>query len=186
MFEKIIKHKPYLAKNQKDRCFYLSCWGANTHHVLVVLIGFYNFLNPACEGSQGIWTWFKDETCMMTMDKRHVYTAAFTGGYLIYDGIIIVCYVGASDALAWQTFFHHVIGTSGLFVGVMAGYGAPGIANLSVLSEVSTIFLNYRSMFTAEESKQLLPQINQLMFFLTYTVFRMCLFPYGTYVMIMV
>lgn len=107
-------------------------------------------MTPTCENTAGIWTWFRDETCMMTMDKRHVYTAALTAGYLIYDFIIQFWYVGATDALAMQTVIHHIIGTSGLFVGVMAGYGAPGIANLSVLCEISTIFLNYRSMFSKE------------------------------------
>lgn len=82
-----MQHKGYLARDKKDRAFYLSCWGANTHHAIVFSLAIYNFLNPICE-SKGIWTWFKDETCMMTMDKRHVHVAALTAGYLIYDGII--------------------------------------------------------------------------------------------------
>ena len=123
---------------------------------------------------------------MMTMDKRHVYVAAFTGGYLIYDAIIIFFYVKPEDSLAKETAFHHIIGTTGLFVGVIAGYGAPGTANLTVLSEISTIFLNYRSMFNKEEMNALLPQINQVCFFITYTIFRMLMFPYGTYLMILI
>ena len=182
LFESVLKDKTYLSKNHKERCFFLSCWGANTHHIMCVVLATYNFMNPRCENTKS-FSWFTDEACMVTMDKRHVYIAAFTGGYLIYDGLVLILYVGASDALAWQTFFHHVIGTSGLFVGVMAGYGAPGIANLSVLSEFSTIFLNYRSMFN--DHTALLPQINQVCFFFAYTIFRMVLFPYGTYVMIM-
>lgn len=90
-----------------------------------------------------------------------------------------------TDPLAIQTLFHHVIGTTGLFVGVMAGYGAAGIANLSVLTEISTIFLNYRSMFSKNELNNLIPMVNQVLFFITYTIFRMFLFPYGTYMMIM-
>lgn len=121
---------------------------------------------------------------MMTTDRRHVMVAAITGGYLIYDGIILFCYVKSFDALGLQTLIHHFIGTSGLFIGVMAGWGTPSIGNMSVMSEISTIFLNYRSMFGKEQMQEVLPQINQVIFFITYTIFRMFLYPYGTYILI--
>ena len=83
-----------------------------------------------------------------------------------------------------QTLIHHIIGTSGMLIGVLAGYGTAGIANLTVLSEMSTIFLNYRSMYTKEQLSDLVPQINQITFFVLYTVFRMILYPYGIYVLV--
>ena len=150
LFETVLKHKPYLDKNYKDRLFYLSCWGANTHHFIVFTFAMYNLLNPLCEKYDGPFTWFTDEKCLMTSDRRHVYVAAITGGYLIYDGIILFCYVKSFDALGLQTLLHHFIGSSGLFIGVMAGWGTPVVGNLSVMSELSTIFLNYRSMFGKE------------------------------------
>ena len=71
-----------------------------------------------------------------------------------------------------------------MLIGVLAGYGTAGIANLTVLSEMSTIFLNYRSMYTKEQLSDLVPQINQITFFVLYTVFRMILYPYGIYVLV--
>jgi hypothetical protein len=99
-FEHILRHKPYLAKTTKERNFYLSLWGANTHHVIVLSYALNNFMTPNCDNANGVWTWFKDETCFMTVDKRHVHTALIGAGYLIYDFIILFFYVGADDNLA--------------------------------------------------------------------------------------
>ena len=128
--------------------YYLSCWGANTHHVIVATCGFYNFLTPPCDTNEhGIWTWFKNDECFMLMDKRYVYTSLITAGYLLYDLNIQFNYVGGKDALAYQVLFHHIIGTTGIIAGLIAGYGATGLGNLTCLAEVSTIILNYRSMY---------------------------------------
>ena len=147
LLEVVLKNKSYLDKNYKDRSFVLSCWTANTHHAIVAIYAFYNLTNPLCDKYDGFFTWFNDEKCLVTSDKRHVYIAAISGGYFIYDGIVLFCMVQSYDALGLQTLAHHIIASSGLFVGVMAGYGAAGIANLTCLSEISTIFLNYRSMY---------------------------------------
>lgn len=150
LFGVILKHEVYLKKSYKEQCFYLSCWSANTHHAIVAVYAIYNLMNPQCDTYNGIFTWFTDEKCMLTCNKNHVYIAAITGGYLIYDGIVLFCFVKSYDALGLQTLVHHIIGTSGLVIGVMSGYGAAGIANLTCLSELSTIFLNYRSMYPKE------------------------------------
>ena len=69
--------------------------------------------------------------------------------------------------------------------GLSCGFGAPGIGNLTLCCEISTIFLNYRSMFTKDQLSEFLPMVNQVIFFIFYTIFRVCLFPYGTYKMLM-
>lgn len=150
LFESVLKEKSYMEKNFKDRSFVLSCWTANTHHIIVAIYAYYNLTNPMCDEYNGFFTWFNDEKCLVTSDKRHVYISFITGGYLIYDGIVLFGIVRSYDALGLQTLVHHIIGTSGIFVGVMAGYGAAGIANLTCLSEISTIFLNFRSLYPKE------------------------------------
>lgn len=40
-------------------------------------------------------------------------------------------------------------------------------------------------MFTKEQLSEFLPMVNQVIFFVFYTLFRVCLFPYGTYKMFM-
>ena len=49
LFESVLQHKPYLEKNEKERLFYLSCWGANTHHLIIFCLSLYNMLYPICE-----------------------------------------------------------------------------------------------------------------------------------------
>lgn len=46
---------------------------------------------------------------------------------------------------------HHVLGIIGAFVGLTGGYGLPAVGCLLQLSEVSTIFLNYRSFFDKDQ-----------------------------------
>ena len=66
----------------------------------------------------------------------------------------------------------------GYSISILSGYGLAGCSNVSMLTEVSSLFLNYKDMFTKASKDSTLAQINQLVFFLTYTVFRMALLPY--------
>jgi len=99
MFEVVMKDKSYLDKKYKDRCFVLSCWTANTHHLIVAVFAFWTLTHPLCDKYEGFFTWFNDEKCMVTSDKRHVYISAITAGYLVYDAIVLLCIVQSYDAL---------------------------------------------------------------------------------------
>ena len=79
-----------------------------------------------------------------------------------------------------QTKFHHIFASLGLFLGLVAGYGFPGISNASLMSEFSSISLNYKDMFKSKKDKPL-GQLNQLLFLLNFTVFRILLFPLLVY-----
>ena len=97
--ENIYQEKEYMKKTFKDRCFIMSCWTANIHHIIVAVYAFYNLTNPMCEKYDGFFTWFKDEKCLVTMDKRHVYVSLITGGYLVSDGIVQFGFAKSFDAL---------------------------------------------------------------------------------------
>jgi len=71
-----------------------------------------------------------------------------------------------------------VVGFVGLCTALWTGYSYPMIANMTLLCEISTFFLNYRSMYQKEELGQPLPMANQLVFALTFIVLRMIGFPY--------
>jgi hypothetical protein len=77
--------------------------------------------------------------------------------------------------------WHHIIGGFGLFVGMTTGYGITGVGLISLIVEISTIFINYRGFYRKDEMAQFVPQVIQIIFFILYTIFRMCLFPYMTY-----
>lgn len=76
---------------------------------------------------------------------------------------------------------HHIMATSGYTLSLFAGYGYPGISNASLVCEYSSVFLNYKDMFTKESRNSMIGQINQFCFFLGFTIFRVLLFPVLVY-----
>ena len=66
-----------------------------------------------------------------------------------------------------------------LFISCLfTGYYNPGSATCCLLCEISNIFLNFRDLFTKETRNNLVGKINEILFLITYTVFRVFLFPY--------
>lgn len=80
-----------------------------------------------------------------------------------------------------QMQLHHVMAIGGYSFALFAGYGLPGISNASLMCEFSSIFLCYKDMFTNETRNSPLGQLNQMMFFICFTVFRVCWFPVLVY-----
>ena len=58
------------------------------------------------------------------------------------------------------------------------------MTNLTFLAEISTLFLNYRSMYTKQELNEPMGQFVSIMFFITYTIFRMVNWPFIIYLLI--
>jgi hypothetical protein len=74
--------------------------------------------------------------------------------------------------------WHHIIGNTGFFCGLYAGFGMPSVANIALTCEISTFFLNYRSMYSKEQLNDRVPLVNQILFFLTFTIIRVFIFPF--------
>jgi len=87
----------------------------------------------------------------MLVDKRFVYCSIICAGYLVYDFLVLFFVLKSRDATSLQTLLHHIIGATGLYFGTSAGFGGPGLGNMTTMTELSTIFLNYRSMYTVAE-----------------------------------
>ena len=75
-------------------------------------------------------------------------------------------------------YLHHLVGIGAMVACLIAGYGMVGLNSFGLLTEISTIFLNYRSILHVHEYNNFWPTVNALIFFLTFTVFRMMLIPY--------
>ena len=73
--------------------------------------------------------------------------------------------------------WHHISGVVGIILGISAGFAMPGISNLCLLAEISTIFINYRSLYDKKDFGNFGPQALQIIFFFTFTIFRMILIP---------
>jgi hypothetical protein len=55
--------------------------------------------------------------------------------------------------------WHHFLGVGSIMLGNVGGFAQCGIINMLLLVEVSTIFLNYRSMYGRDEVGQITPQV---------------------------
>lgn len=72
---------------------------------------------------------------------------------------------------------HHIVAVCGIIPGISAGFAMPGISNMCMLTEVSTIFINYRSLYDKKDFGTFWPFLLQVIFFIAFTLFRMILIP---------
>ena len=173
------QHPNYISKGELERYEYLQLWAANCHHVLIVPIALYTMRNSECEGSYP-YMYLSDKQCFYTPDSGCVKANLVTLGYLSYDFILYKFFMPPND-LNFQTTMHHVFGVLGLGSGLLLGFGMPCSQNIALLCEISTFFLNYRTMYTKEELNQPTPMVCQILFFITYTLIRIFFFPISGY-----
>lgn len=81
----------------------------------------------------------------------------FTASYLSYDFVIQKFYVKGEDDISKQMLWHHFFGVSTILLGNIGGYAQTGLIALMLLVEMSTVFLNYRSMYNKDEIGQPVP-----------------------------
>lgn len=100
------------------------------------------------------------DTCLMEMNKGYIYNVMISMGFMTVEFLIVIFGVEKLSPLNKQTLMHHIMATSGYTLSLFAGYGYPGVANASLVCEYSSIFLNYKDMFTKETRNSTLGQIN--------------------------
>ena len=71
---------------------------------------------------------------------------------------------------------HHIGAAMGYGISLLAGYGGPSISSASLTSEFSSVSLNYKDMFSKQKDTPL-GILNQLLFLINYTIFRVIFFP---------
>ena len=47
--------------------------------------------------------------------------------------------------------YHHIAATVGIFCGMAVGYALPGLTAVVLLIEISTIFINFRSLYEKKD-----------------------------------
>lgn len=116
-------------------------------------------MNSECEGSYP-FIWFYDQLCFYTVDQNCIRAVMFTCGYLTYDFFLITLFFKNKRSVDYQTIWHHIISGLGLMLACITGYAMPSIANVALCCELSTMFLNYRAMYSSEELNKPLPMVN--------------------------
>lgn len=127
------------------------------------------------------WGWWNSDVCKYEFNKGYAYNMLLSSGFMTVEFFIIQLLIEKPTILNKQMKIHHIMTVSGYMITLFAGYAFPGIGNASLLCEISSVFLNYKDMFTKESRNSTLGQINQLCFFIGFTIFRVILFPYLVY-----
>ena len=182
LFFRAIGYQHYLKMETYERLVFRQLYASNSHHVIVTALVLYSYMAVSSECQKpSNFIWFTDEVCFQTVDRQFVKNVMVTLGYLAYDFILLTFFFKKDKPITRQTLYHHVFGTICLFCAVKTGYAMVGIANASLLCEISTFFLNYRSQYKPEELNNSFPLLNQVVFLITFIFTRIFGLPYLFY-----
>jgi hypothetical protein len=121
---------------------------------------------------------FVSDFCLVEFDSVYLYIpVVITFGYLLYDLILIYTKLHTTSEIGKQIYIHHVVGLGSVIVLVIFGEGGPiNVANVILINEISTFFLNYRIFlldFKMNESR--LYVWNGMCFLGSFLIFRIIL-----------
>lgn len=157
-FDKVWRSEEYLKFNSSERWYWVSNWAANVHHICICSYIVYTCGWTYCSKTDKPYIYaLVDEVCLMEVHKDAVYGIMFTLGYFIYDYIAQVYFSAEANNMLGQIKFHHIIVLTAMTCGLFVGYGFVTIGFIGLSIEFSTIFLNYRSLFSREELSKPLP-----------------------------
>lgn len=88
-----------------------------THHIIIVCYTYSIFLYPDCPDASP-FAFFTDDICFFLVDPRFANAACITSGYMTYDFFVHRYLVKDESPLGKQTQWHHVIGVTGIILGI--------------------------------------------------------------------
>ena len=112
------------------------------------------------------------------MNKGYVFIELFSIAYMLNDFMRMYLYMESQNKYIREAIFHHLAIFLAFFCSFIGGYAYPGICNLFLIAEVSSIFLNYNDMFSKENRNSFLAVTNKLLFFFFFTLTRILSWPY--------
>lgn len=191
-----LKIKQFMERDYHERLYFNACVSGIVHHVIVATYSLYLLYNscqnelgygyPSEKGgsytSSGLhFGWIRDGVCMTEYNKGYTYNVLMTCSFMTVELIMYKIYTEKLTALERLSIIHHFMALGGFSISLVAGYGMPGLSSASLLCEYSSIFLNLKDMFTKDTRNTFWGIIVQVMFFLTYTIFRFIWFPFLAY-----
>ena len=133
-------------RTHQKKLIYSQMWAGNSHHVAILFFVFYNFMYSECEGSYPL-IFFYDDICFYNIDRSCVRTTLITCGYLTYDGLLLSIYFTKERPITYQTIGHHIVAMVVLLCAIYTGYSIGTLTTATLVCEISSVFLNYRSIF---------------------------------------
>lgn len=166
--------------------YYVQNYAGNVHHLSIFTYCIYSLFTVKCgnKGNTMIAAVNGDMLCLLSAQKEAVFGMVFTMGYLVYDLFVQVFWCQDAQDMLGQIIFHHCSIFIGMVLTMWLGYGFVVVGLFLLTIEISTIFFNYRSNYTREELSKPLPTLIQVIFFITFTISRMCFIPYYLYMQV--
>ena len=148
-------------------------WMEQVHHTMIPILAFWVLYN-SCGNEEG-WPWlsekggsytslksdkrwgyFRDDVCFMEYNKGYGMILAITNGYLTFGFYVLEHWIIHKTKLNDQSKWHHIIAFTGFIGCMISGYSFPGNAVFTLTCEISSVFLNYKDMFSKESRMTLL------------------------------
>lgn len=176
------QNKRYLEKEEGPAWYYICLFVSNIFYLIVVYRASKLVFFTECPYDKVTrLPWLNNDLCFISVQKYGVNTLVFVMGYFSYDFIYQIYWTKGNDALHYQSQIHHCVVAFGLLLAFNCGYGYVLNANIAMLCEISTFFLNIRSCYKKEELNNRLPLICQVLLFISFVIFRVLLFPVMLY-----
>jgi len=96
----------------------------------------------------------------MEYNKGYGIVLVITNGYLTFGFYVLRNWIKNKTKLNEQTELHHIVAFTGFLGCLTAGYSFPGNACFTMTCEFSSVFLNYKDMFSKESRMTPLGQVN--------------------------
>ena len=151
----MIKFEAFINRNKAAQIRFLALWTNNVFYVILVAISFYT-MATACSpyskhpisGIDSLFAWFYNDQCFLQFDSNYVNCIMVVNGFLTSDYIVTKYWFLDPNKLTGQTLLHHVLAITGFSVSIFAGYGLSSVSACSLICEISSLFLNYKDMFS--------------------------------------
>ena len=152
---------------------------AMIHATIASVLGYLILFHSCNEPGK---TMINDDFCLMNPSKFLTFASVLSAGYLLYD--ILVCFLLVKDksALMKQTYLHHCLGLIGVLGSMYAGKWNISISSVSMITEISTIFLNFRTILILQKKGDtVLFKINLFLFVILFIISRILFYPVTIY-----
>lgn len=151
--------------------------------VIVSLSIYYLYSLETPDGEK--FGWAKSNIAMMTVQPDHGFMLVWMVGFFLYDEVVLrLVYTdpyAEGDKVTMQHSLHHWFGILYMSTALCVGYTMPSSIAIGLISELSTIFLNFRFLIDSRESS--IGTAVNIMFALTFTLLRVGFLPYGLVLM---
>ena len=146
----------------------------NTHHIIQAYFATLNVLT-LCDVPAG--QFLCDEQCLLSYKPFVSHSIMFSLAYFIIEIVELKYYFKDTTKVGLQILVHHYLCIAVFVICLTGGYDLPAISQTVMLCEISNVFLNFRDSILGKDATGILPTVNNLLFFVTFTLFRVLYFP---------